>query len=113
MLIISIIFFILTALLGVYLLSYVIQKKNTPKGVAFTHGPLGAIGIIILLIYSILYTPRPLISLIIFIIAACGGFLIIYRDITGKSIPIWLALLHGIIAIIGFAFLLLFAFVKY
>lgn len=107
----AIVFFVLAALLGVYLLTYVIQKKNTPKAIAFIHGPLGAIGIIILLIYAILYTPKPIVSLIIFIIAACGGFLLIYRDITGKSVPRWLALLHGIIVVIGFVFLLIFIFI--
>lgn len=112
MLITAILIFALTALLGLYLLSFVLRKKDTPKGVAFTHGPLGAIGIVILLIYSVLYTPKPIVSLIIFIIAALGGFVLIYRDLTGKTLPRWLAITHGSIAVIGFLTLLVFAFTK-
>lgn len=112
MLISAIFIFALAALLGLYLLSFVLRKKDTPKGVAFTHGPLGAIGIVILLIYSVLYTPKPIVSLIIFIIAALGGFVLIYRDLTGKTLPRWLAITHGSIAVIGFLTLLIFAFTK-
>lgn len=113
MLMISILIFALTALLGVYLLTFVLQKKETPKGIAFTHGPLGAVGILILLIYSIIFTPKPMVSLIIFIIAALGGFVLIYRDLTGKSLPRWLAIVHGSIAIIGFISLIVFTFTNY
>jgi hypothetical protein len=45
MLMISIIIFAFAALLGLYLLSFVLQNKNTPKGVAFTHGPLAALAL--------------------------------------------------------------------
>jgi hypothetical protein len=110
MLFLSCILFFIAALLGIYLLTYVLQNKNTPKGVAFTHGPLAATGLIILIIYAILYHPKPWVSVIIFILAACGGFILMYRDITGKSIPKWLAIGHGVVAVIGFVSLLIFMF---
>ena len=103
-------FFALAAIFGMLLLSYILQNKNTPKGLAFTHGPIAAIGIILLLIYCFMHRPRPLESLILFIIAALGGFVLIYRDITGKSVPKWFAIAHGSIAIIAFIFLIVFAF---
>src|SRR5215204_3425216 len=95
-------FFALAAILGMILLSYILKNKNTPKGVAFTHGFMAAMGIILLLIYSFMHRPRPLESLILFIIAATGGLMLIYRDITGKSLPKWFAITHGLIAILGF-----------
>src|SRR4051812_42558790 len=95
-------FIFIAVLLGLYLLSYVLQNKNTPKGIAFTHGPLAAIGLILLIIYALIYKPAPLISIIIFIMVAFGGMVLIYRDITGKSIPKWLAIGHGLSALIGF-----------
>lgn len=110
MLYVAITFFLLAALLGMYLLSFVLQHKNTPKGVAFTHGPLAGTGLIILIIYALLYKPAPIISLVSFIIAALGGIVLISRDILGKSIPIWLAIGHGLIAIAGFIFLSYFIF---
>lgn len=89
MLILAIVLFAIAALLGFYLLTFVLQNKNTPKGVAFTHGPLAAMGL-----------------------AALGGFSLIYRDLTGSPLPKWLAIGHGLTALIAFIFLIIFAFVK-
>lgn len=104
-------FFSLAAILGMFLLSYILRNKPTPKGVAFIHGPFAAVGIILLIIYSIDHAPKPIESIILFIIAAVGGTILIYRDLTGNTIPKWLAIGHGLIAVVGFSFLLLFAFV--
>ena len=106
MLIIGLLFIVLAAVLGFYLLSFVIQNKNTPKGIAFLHGPFAAIGIIILIICAILYHPSLWVSIGIFIIAALGGLTLIFRDLTGHSFPKWLAIGHGLVAIIGFVILI-------
>lgn len=110
MLITAIILFALAAFLGLYLLSFVLQNKNTPKGVAFTHGPLAATGLIILILYALLYSPSPIISIILFVLAAMGGIMLIYRDLMGKSLPKWMAIGHGLVAITGFVFLIIFYF---
>ncbi|MEO8402067.1 MAG: hypothetical protein ABI597_09785 [Gammaproteobacteria bacterium] len=110
MLILAILLFFVAAILGLYLLSFILQNKNTPKGVAFTHGPLAAAGLILLIIYALFNTPAPIVSIIIFILAALGGIMLIYRDITGKSLPKWMAVGHGLTAIVGFIFLILFTF---
>ncbi|WP_454785061.1 hypothetical protein [Legionella sp. WA2024007413] len=96
----TILIFLITISLGVWLLMYILKNKNTPKGLALTHGSLAFIGILLLIIYSIFYN-APLVSLLLFIAAAIGGFILIYRDITGKTIPKWLALGHGITALFG------------
>lgn len=101
--------FSLAAILGIVLISYVLTDKATPKGLAFIHGPIAALGIIFLIIYSIYVTPAPIESLILFIIAAIGGFVLIYRDLTGQSIK-WLAPIHGLIAVIAFVFLMVFVY---
>ena len=102
--------FSLAAILGMVLLSYVLSNKNTPKGLAFTHGPIAAIGIILLIYYAFVHGPRPWASIILFILASFGGFMLILKDLTGNTVPKWLAIVHGLTAIIGFVFLLLFAF---
>ncbi len=112
MLYIAIIFFTLAALLGLYLLSFVLTNKETPKGVAFIHGPLATIGLIILIIYALYNSPSPIVSIVLFILAAFGGIMLIYRDLTGQSVPKWMAIAHGLTAIVAFIFLLVFAFVK-
>lgn len=104
----ALIFFIAAALLGGYLLSFVMFNKETPKGIAFIHGPLAAIGLVLLIVATVLYTPRPWVSLIIFLLAAGGGGILILRDITGKSLPKWLALIHGVAAITGIILLFIF-----
>jgi len=109
MLIVAMSFFALAAILGMILLSYVLQSKNTPKGLAFTHGPLAAIGIVLLIIYAFYHTPRPIESIVLFIIAALGGLVLIYKDLTGSPVPKVLAVGHGLIAIAGFVFLLVFS----
>lgn len=109
MIIFAIIVFALAALLGLYLLSYVLTNKNTPKGVAMIHGGIAFTGILILIIYSLLYQ-SPLASLVVFILTALGGFTLFYLDITGKKIPKILAVGHGSLAILGFILLVIFAF---
>ncbi len=102
--------FSLAALLGMFLLGFVLKGKETPKAVVFTHGPLAAAGLILLIVYAFSESPGPLESIILFTIAALGGFVMLYRDITGKGIPKWLAIAHGLLAVSGFVFLLIFAF---
>jgi hypothetical protein len=101
-------FFVLAALLGIYLLSFILTNKNTPKGVAITHGILASIAMILLILYPFFYSPAPLTSIILFLFALVGGLTLIYRDLTGKTLPKWLALGHGITAVIGLLMLILF-----
>ncbi|MGA2614481.1 MAG: DUF2231 domain-containing protein [Spirochaetia bacterium] len=48
--------------------------------------------------------------LILFIIAALGGFLLFGIDVATKKPPKWLGFVHGAVAVAGFIFLLVFAF---
>ena len=107
----AIAFFALAAILGMILLSYVLKGKETPKGVVFTHGPLAAIGLVLLIIYTV-NNPGPVESIVLFTIAALGGVVMLVKDLSGKPIPKWLAVVHGLIAVSGFIFLLVFAFTK-
>ena len=101
--------FALAALLGMYLISFVLQGKETPKSVAFTHGGFAAAALLLLIYYTV-KEAGPVESVILFVIAALGGFVMIARDLSGKSIPKWLAVIHGLVAVTGFVFLLVHAF---
>ncbi len=105
----AIAFFSLAALLGMFLLGFVLKGKETPKAVVFSHGPLAAIGLILLIVYTFSHSPGPIESLVLFILAATGGVVMVYRDITGKKVPKWLAIVHGLLAVAGFIFLIIFA----
>lgn len=106
----AIAFFALAAILGMILLSFILRGKETPKGLAFTHGPLAATGLILLIIYTVNNSPGPVESVVLFAIAAVGGIIVFIRDITNKPVPKWLAVAHGLIAVTGFVFLLAYAF---
>lgn len=103
-------FFSLAAILGIILISFVLRGRSTPKAVVLFHGPIAAVGIFLLLVYAFYQTPRPMASIILFILAACGGFFLLYRDLTGRTLPKWLAVGHGLIAIIGYVLLISFIF---
>jgi len=99
----------LTALLGMYLLSMILRGKTTPKGVSMMHGLLAVTALILLFVYAGLHPPGPIASIIVFCMAATGGIVLIYRDVTEKPIPKWLGIGHGLLAITGFVLLILFA----
>jgi hypothetical protein len=103
-------FFAIGALLGLFLLSFVLRTKQTPKAITLMHGFFVALALILLIFYSFNEGPHFTESIVLFVMAALGGAFLFYRDITGKSIPKWLAVGHGLLAITGFAFLLYSAF---
>lgn len=105
--IVTVAIFLIAALLGLFLISYILTNKNTPKGIAFMHGGIAATGIVLLIIYMFMYSSKPYLALIFFVLAAIGGFIMMYRDITGMDLPKWLPLGHGLIAVVGFVLLLI------
>jgi hypothetical protein len=102
--------FALGALIGMYLLALVLQKKETPKFVAIIHGAFVAAALVLLIDYATHEGPKPIESIVLFIVAALGGLTLFIRDMSGKTLPKWLAIGHGLIAVTGFIFLLVFAF---
>ena len=106
----SVTIFGLTAIIGMYLLTLVLRRKGIPKAATVIHGLFAVAALALLVIYSAGNASGPLASIIIFVIAAMLGFVLNYRDLTGKKIPKWLAVSHGLIALAGFMILLVFAF---
>lgn len=100
--------FSLTAILGMYLLSLVLLDKETPKIVSMVHGLFAVTGLILLITYLYGNDTGPLVSIIIFSIAAFWGLILIYKDVTGKKIPKWLGIAHVLTAVVGYVFLLCF-----
>lgn len=98
------------AIVGMYMLTLVLGDKRPPRVAMFIHGIFVAIGLALLIWYSMGNEPGPSGSVVILLIAALGGIVLVYKDITGKIIPKWLAVLHGLAAVIGFTLLLIFAF---
>lgn len=102
--------FSLGAIVGLYLLVLVLQKKETPKFVSFIHGAFVASALVMLITYSLKTTPGPIEAVVLFVMAALGGVVLIYKDVTKQPMPRWLAIGHGLVAVLGFVFLLVYTF---
>ncbi|MGE0528694.1 MAG: hypothetical protein AB7G93_23245 [Bdellovibrionales bacterium] len=88
--------FLVAALLGIYLLSFVLRGKETRKGIALLHAPFAAGGLIFLAIHILANDETRLYpALGLFVVTALGGFYMFAKDITGHRVPKWLALVHG------------------
>ncbi|MBK9097454.1 MAG: hypothetical protein IPM14_04865 [bacterium] len=110
MLITSIILFALAAVSGVTILIPLLTGKPIVKPVAVVHGIFAATALIILIIFSINYGDDfPILSLILFVVAAIGGIILFVRDLNNKPGPKALALIHAAAAVIAFLILLVFA----
>jgi hypothetical protein len=109
MLLTAIILFALAAVFGLILLTSVLKNQKTSKPAVYIHGLLAASGLAIVAYYVIKNADNaPLLSLIIFLVAAAGGFIMFGRDMTNKSIPKGLAFIHAGAAVIGLLLLILF-----
>ena len=99
----------LGALVGMYLLALVFQKKETPKFVAFIHGAFVTSALALLICYACNQHAGLTETIIIFLLAALGGITLLVRDLTKKPLPRWLAIGHALLAVVGFLYLLVYA----
>lgn len=107
----TIILFALAAIFGLILITKVFKNENTPKTVVYSHGGAAALGLILLIIAYINHGDSMLMtSLLVFAVAALGGFVMFSRDITQRPIPKWLAVVHALAAVTGFILLLIAVF---
>lgn len=111
MLITTVILFALAAVLGLILLTKVFKDEKTPKAVVYSHGAAAAIALVLLIIaYMNQGDTLLMISVLIFIVAALGGFVLFAKDLAQKPIPKWLAIVHALAAITAFVLLLVATF---
>ena len=96
--------------IGVFMLLRVLQKKPVPKGAAIIHGILAATALVLLIVDMIKSGADTVQIVVLFAITALGGIVLFARDLTGKSLPKSLALIHGALAVTGFIFLLVYTF---
>ena len=82
--------------------------ERPPTGLALLHGALAAAGIIVLIV-AMLSMPNPAqarTALVLFIVAALGGFYLFAQHVQKRALPIPVILVHALIAVIGFLILL-------
>jgi len=110
MLLTSIILFAVAAVFGLTLIIPLLQNKSVSKSRAVTHGLFAAVALVILIIFSInSETGSPVASIVLFVIAALGGFVLFSKHLkNGNPGPKGLALVHAGAAVVGFLILLVF-----
>ncbi len=82
------------------------QGKKIPLGVAVVHGILGAAGLLLLAQVVMGGGSAYQLPLILFVVAALGGFVLFANHLRGKPLPTPLIVIHGLVAVIAFLLLL-------
>lgn len=103
--------FALSAILGLTILVAWLRQKNASRAVVYSHGLVAATALVLLIVYAIQNPASyPKLSIILFVIAALGGFYMFFNDLRGKYSPMAIAYLHALLAVGGFVVLLAFVF---
>ncbi|HYC29296.1 MAG TPA: hypothetical protein VEB42_10775, partial [Chitinophagaceae bacterium] len=98
--------FALAAIFGLVIFKNWLTSAHTSRAVVYAHGIFAAIALVILLIFVLRNPVNSLqISVGLFVAAALGGFYMFFRDLKGKFSPMWLAVVHALIAVAGFGVL--------
>lgn len=108
---VAIALFILGAIFGLIVLTSILRNQSTPKPMVLFHGLFVATGLVLVLITFLSGHSDKLlgISLGLLLIAALGGFTLLFNDLSKKPIPKWLAVLHPILAASGLVVLIVYA----
>ena len=108
MLYLNIALFAIAAIIGLIILKNWLTSATTSRAIVYAHGIFAAAGLIMLFIYFMRNSQQDIkTSLILFLVAALAGFYMFFQDLKGKFSPTWLAVIHGLVAVVGFVFLLM------
>jgi uncharacterized membrane protein (UPF0136 family) len=105
---VAIVLFALAALGGIILAALHLKRKGAPIPLALLHGLLAAAGLVLLIIAVVqMASAGPAgVALVIFIIAALGGFVLFAMHVSRKPLPAGLIVVHGLVAVVAFVVLL-------
>ena len=110
MLEVAAVLFALAALAGIILAALHLKTKGAPIRLAVIHGLLAAAGLVLLIIGVTQMASAGLagVALVIFVIAALGGFVLFAMHLKKKMLPSALIVVHGLVAVVAFVVLLIF-----
>lgn len=101
--------FVLGAMFGFIILNAILRNRPTPKPAVFIHGSIVVVALLLVIFYIMQNNGSgPILSVVLFILAALGGLTLFVIDMSKKPIPKWIAILHPIVAIAGLITLILF-----
>jgi hypothetical protein len=83
-----------------------------PLGLALVHGAAAAAGLVALIV-AVAPGNAPSLAttaLVLFLIAAGGGFFLFFHHLRKVALPIWLVVVHALVAVVAFLMLLVAVF---
>ena len=104
--------FALGAVMGLIIATAIFTRNppSTPKPAVVAHALFVATALVLLIIF-VVNNPNnsPTVSLILFVVAALGGFALVYNDLVRKKPgPKGLVVVHALVAVTAFVLLLVF-----
>ena len=104
---IAIVLFAAAAVGGIVLAILRLQGKALPMPVALVHGAVAAAGLVALIVAVFASGLKAKVPLLLFVIAALGGFVLFSFHLRRKAIPIPVMLIHAGVAVLAFALLVM------
>lgn len=104
----SIILFAVAAVGGVTMAVLRLRERPIPMALALAHGVLAATALMMLLVVALGPGGTGLgrTALVIFVVAALGGFYLFSHHVRGRNLPIPVVVIHGLVAVAAFVTLL-------
>jgi len=111
------ILFSIQALIGLTLASFMFSNKKRPLFLVFLHGVFAVFGLATLTYYNADETMDQAhsdsISALLFSLAALLGIAMLVGDkALGKTVPRWMPIVHGLLAVAGYAYLWIYTLAK-
>lgn len=104
----AVVLFAAAAAFGVTMLVMRSRERPVSTGLALTHGAVAAGGLVLLALAVLGGTAAGLVTvaLVVFVLAAVGGFVLFASHLRTGTFPLGLAIVHGVGAVVGFVVLL-------
>ena len=101
--------FLIGAIIGIIQLVQWMNHKRPSRALPISHGVFNVLGFVLLITFAVTSDGViPTASIILFCIAIVGGLYLYYSDATKQSIPLPVAFIHGLVALVAIALLLVF-----
>jgi hypothetical protein len=85
-------------------------KPYPPLGLALVHGAVAAAGLVTLIALVVQgqgTSSSATTSLVLFVVAALGGFGLFFHHLRKVALPVWLVIVHALVAVVAFVMLLI------
>ena len=106
---IALVLFAIAAVGGLAIAVMRFKGKPYPgMGLALVHGAVAAAGLVALiaLVAQAQHPSAATTALVLFLIAAIGGFGLFFHHLRKKPLPVWLVVVHALVAVTAFLILL-------